>query len=276
MKNFLLLILFLVFSCVSDIESSRPENFTKVNDGIYCGGSPEEDQFAYLKSQGIKSIICVDGASPNLKIAGQEGLAYKHVPITYATITLDQQKMLAKAYNELEKPVYIHCHHGKHRGPAASAIVLKNHYDWKNDALVKYLTESGTSKNYAGLYKTVSQSQKIPAQNWQNLNVPESAKVEPLAHLMADLDRVWMKLKKQFESTTSQIDFNKAQENSLLLREYFVELHRMPDTKFDDEYLEIIEKIKQLEATLQNKFNPVKAFQAVAKDCKSCHEDYRN
>jgi hypothetical protein len=34
----------------------------------------------------------------------------------------DRIKELAKAVRELEGPVYIHCHHGKHRSPAASAV----------------------------------------------------------------------------------------------------------------------------------------------------------
>jgi len=93
---------------------------------------------------------------------------------------------------------------------------------------------------------------------------------------MAALARVLIQLKKQIEKPFTESGHKLAQQRSLILKEYFVELHRMPDTKFDDEYLEIIEKIKKLEASLQNKFSPVKAFQDIAKDCKSCHEDYRN
>ncbi|MCM8526327.1 MAG: hypothetical protein NE327_07415 [Lentisphaeraceae bacterium] len=274
MKLFLSILFILVLACVST--TSVPENFTKINDGLYSGGSPEAEQFSYLKAQGIKSIICVDGAAPNLQKASENGLVYKHIPVTYDKITLDQQKQLAKAYQELEKPVYIHCHHGKHRGPAAAAIVLKNHYDWQNDKLIKFLIESGTSKNYTGLYKVVGESKKIDKSQWLNVEVPETAEVEPLARTMADLDRVWVQLKKQMEKPFSEESYSTAKNRSLLLREYFVELHRMPDSKFDDEYLEIIEKIKQLETSLQNKFSPVKAFQAVGKDCKSCHEDYRD
>lgn len=274
MKLFLSILFILVLACVGT--TSVPENFTRINDGLYSGGSPEAEQFSYLKAQGIKSIICVDGAAPNLQKASENGLVYKHIPVTYDKITLDQQKQLAKAYEELEKPVYIHCHHGKHRGPAAAAIVLKNHYDWQNDKLIKFLIESGTSKNYTGLYKVVGESKKIDKSQWLNVEVPETAEVEPLARTMADLDRVWVQLKKQMEKPFSDESYRTAQNRSLLLREYFVELHRMPDSKFDDEYLEIIEKIKQLETSLQNKFSPVKAFQAVGKDCKSCHEDYRD
>ena len=64
MKTSLILILLIILSCVSEPEV--PENFLKVNDKLYSGGSPEIDQFSYLRSKGIKSIICVDGALPNL------------------------------------------------------------------------------------------------------------------------------------------------------------------------------------------------------------------
>lgn len=275
MKKLLVLCLIIITACVN-FSGSKPENFTRINDNIFCGGSPEEDQFAYLKAQGIKSIICVDGAAPNLKAAAENGLSYKHIPVTYDKITIDQQKQLAKAYDELEKPVYIHCHHGKHRGPAASAIVLKNHYDWENDKLVQFLKEAGTSKDYAGLYKVVSGSEKFNKSEWENLKVPETAKVEPLARTMADLDRVWIKLKNQLSMPLTPEEQTTAQQRSLLLREYFVELHRMPGTKFDEEYEVIIKKIKFLESSLKNNLDTSKALQAVGKDCKSCHQDYRN
>ena len=259
-----------------NISGSKPENFTRINDNLFCGGSPEEDQFLYLKAQGIKSIICVDGAAPNLKEASTNGLSYKHIPVTYDKITFEQQKQLAKAYDELEKPVYIHCHHGKHRGPAATAIVLKNHYNWENDKLIQFLKEAGTSKDYAGLYKVVSNSKNIDKAKWENLKIPESAKVEPLARTMADLDRVWIKLKKQLSKPLTVEENTKAQQSSLLLREYFVELHRMPDTKFDEEYELIIKNIKILESCLKANLDISNALAAVNRDCKSCHQDYRN
>lgn len=275
MKKLLLLLLLIITACVN-YSGNKPENFTQINENIYCGGSPEVDQFSYLKAQGIKSVICVDGAAPNLKTASANGLVYKHIPVTYDKITIDQQKQLAKAFDELEKPVYIHCHHGKHRGPAATAIVLKNHFDWGNDKLIQFLHDAGTSRDYSGLYKVVDESKKIEKAQWQNVKVPEKAKVEPLARTMADLDRVWIKLKKQLSKPLTTEGNTVAQQRSLLLREYFVELHRMPDTKFDEEFLEIIKKIKMLENSLKNNLETTRALQSISQDCKSCHRDYRN
>ena len=271
MKAYFLIFLILIVSCIS--KSPEPENYLRINDSLYSGGSPEEDHFAFLKSQGIKSIICVDGLEPNLNAAKKHGLAYRHVPIEYSTITLEEQKQLTKAFDELDKPVYIHCHHGKHRGPASAAVILKNHFEWKNEKLVKMMENAGTSKNYSGLYKVISTSNKLPKKDWQKIDVPEVARVSPLANTMAKLDRHWVKLEELINDTGK---LKESQSQALILKEYFVELHRAPGTKFDEEYEVIVEKIKFLEVSLKNNGNSKKAFAAVKADCKSCHDDYRN
>ena len=274
MKKCILLLLLMILSCVS--KESRPENFSKINNQLYFGGSPESSDFSFLNSQGIRSIICVDGASPNLDSANKQNLVYRHIPITYGKISLEQQKMLAKAFNELKKPIYIHCHHGKHRGPAASAIVLKNHYNWKSDKLVEFMIKAGTSQEYTGLYKSVSKSKKMPVELWQNMKIPETAKVDALAQTMANLDRIWVKLEKQLEGETDKGLASSAQSNALLLKEYFIELKREPGTKFDEEYSAIVLKIKDLEVSLKSGKKSHKEFEAVKADCKSCHSNYRD
>ena len=274
MKRTILLSLCFIAACVN--KHTGPENFTKVNEQLYFGGSPEENDFAFLKSQGLRSIICVDGLNPNLTTAGKYDLAYRHIPITYDKISPEQQKQLAKAYSELPKPIYIHCHHGRHRGPAAAAIVLKNHHDWKNTDLVEFMKNAGTSPQYRGLYKTVKESKEIPQDQWLHIEVPETAKVESLANTMAKLDRIWVKLEKQLLKPYTTLDSSLALDRSLLLKEYFVELERAPGSKFDEEYLEIIKKIDLLRTELKSGKDSLEAFKAVKKDCKSCHVDYRD
>ena len=39
-----------------------------------------------------------------------------------AGINEDEIAMIAKTFREVEGPFYVHCYHGKHRGPAAAAI----------------------------------------------------------------------------------------------------------------------------------------------------------
>lgn len=50
------------------------------------------------------------------------GLRYVHLPHGYDGVPADRTKELAKAVRELEGPIFIHCHHGKHRSPAAAAV----------------------------------------------------------------------------------------------------------------------------------------------------------
>lgn len=274
MKILFIIPLIWILSCVS--KPSSPENFSRINKDLYFGGSPEENDFAFLKAQGVKSIICVDGAKPDLKSSKAQNILYRHVPVTYDELGLEQQKMLVKAYDELPKPVYIHCHHGKHRGPAAVAIILKNHHDWKNDSLIQFMEKAGTSKHYNGLYQSVSESKKLPQKDWQKLHVPESAKVKALARTMAELDRIWVRLENELRKEMNTAVQLSAQNDALLLKEYFVELKREEGTKFDKEYAEIIDNIKLLELSLSRGQGVSKAFEAVKTDCKSCHSDYRD
>ncbi len=77
-----------------------------------------------LKSQamGIKTVISVDGAKPNVELANRFGLRYVHNATWLRWISETRGLELAKAVRDLPGPIYIHCHHGKHRSPAAAAV----------------------------------------------------------------------------------------------------------------------------------------------------------
>jgi hypothetical protein len=112
-------------------------------------------EFDQLRSMGIRTIISVDGATPPVELARARGLRYVHIPLGYHGISPEQQLHLARAVRDLPGPVYIHCHHGKHRGPAAlasAAIVLGL---MTPEAGIEFLERSGTSHEYPGLYACV-------------------------------------------------------------------------------------------------------------------------
>ena len=88
------------------------------------GGQPAgEVAFQNLKALGFKSVLNVDGAVPDVEAAERQGLVYVHVPIGYDGIARDEALRIVKAAEMCEKPVYVHCHHGRHRGPAAAMLV---------------------------------------------------------------------------------------------------------------------------------------------------------
>src|SRR5438094_677830 len=103
------------------------KNDPRLNDGSpgenrppTCGGcsSPDGDEgFHSLQQLGIKTIVSVDGARPEVDLARKYGLRYVHLPIGYDAVPREQALRIARAIRDLPGPVYIHCHHGRHRGP---------------------------------------------------------------------------------------------------------------------------------------------------------------
>src|SRR5215510_11511668 len=57
-------------------------NVIHVADRLFSGGAPEGDAgFDSLKKLGIKTILSVDGARPEVARAKQHGMRYVHLPI---------------------------------------------------------------------------------------------------------------------------------------------------------------------------------------------------
>lgn len=125
---------------------------------IVSGSEPHgSEALVELQRMGIKTIVSVDGSEPHAAEAAALGMRYVHVPIQYKGITEDETLRIAKTFRELEGPFYVHCFHGKHRGPAAAAIgrvVLDGAP--RETAVAEMRQYCGTSKNYEGLYRAVA------------------------------------------------------------------------------------------------------------------------
>jgi protein tyrosine/serine phosphatase len=63
---------------------------------------------------------------------------------------------LAKAVRDLPGPIYIHCHHGKHRSPAAAAVACVAAGLLAPERAPAVLKEAGTSPNYRGLFASAT------------------------------------------------------------------------------------------------------------------------
>jgi len=58
--------------------------------GLWSGSGPEGDAgFASLKKLGVKTVISVDGAKPDIERARRYGMRYVHLPIGYAGVPAD-------------------------------------------------------------------------------------------------------------------------------------------------------------------------------------------
>jgi hypothetical protein len=109
---------------------------------------------------GVRTILSVDGKVPDEELAAKYGMEYVHVPIQYRGISDDEMTRIAKTFRERDGPFYVHCFHGKHRGPAAAEIgrlVLDG--ITREQALAEMRQWCGTAESYEGLYRTIAGAQ---------------------------------------------------------------------------------------------------------------------
>ena len=136
-------------------------NVVAFYEGFLSGSVPEgAEGFDSLQSMGIKTIISVDGAVPSIDMARSRGIRYIHLPIGYNGFDETRKLQLVRAARDAMRsgPVYIHCHHGKHRSAGAAAAVAASLGWLAPDQAVERMKASGTAPNYTGLYKCATES----------------------------------------------------------------------------------------------------------------------
>ena len=183
---------------IAKIPTEHLPNAVRVHHKVISGGLPESDKaFAELKALGVKTVISVDGAKPDPATAEKYGLRYVHLPHGYDGVPEQRVEELAKAVRELPGQIYIHCHHGKHRSPTASAVacVSAGLID-KHDALT-VLMVAGTSEHYRGLFESAKSAHPLDQALLDKLHAefPATAKLPAMAEAMVEVEHVHDHLK---------------------------------------------------------------------------------
>ncbi|HND52600.1 MAG TPA: hypothetical protein PLV92_09395 [Pirellulaceae bacterium] len=276
-------------------------NVFRLGERIVSGSGPESPEaFASLAKLGVKAIVSVDGAAPDVAEAKKHGLVYYHVPIGYAGIAREQQLQIARALHDTRGLVYIHCHHGKHRGPAAAAIgQMCVDPTIAPKRLLEYLKQAGTDPKYAGLYQVVEKFER-PSEEAVRATAapPEKAKVADLTPTMAELGDRFERLKKSpLLSDAGRAKSDRAARAELarqavLVEEAFQEIARTPDSAArPEEYRKLLSTAesaaKELAATwgaadverqpdeaIKTKID--RAWKRLGDSCVDCHAAYRD
>jgi len=271
-------------------------NVCRVSDKLISGGVPEGDAgFTTMEKLGVKTIISVDGAAPDIARARGFGMRYVHIPIGYDGISREQAVRLAKAVRDLPGLVYMHCHHGKHRSPAAAAVVRHCLDDRCGvEAAVEVMRRAGTDPRYVGLYAAPKQVRRPTAEELDALpaDFPEVAKVSALAQMMVIVDERWDRLKlvraAGWKVPPRHPDVVPAHE-ALQLREAYHECARVPKLKrYPEEMQRWLAEAEKQATALETALRPTKggtgvdtkaaeaAFTLLADGCKQCHARYRD
>lgn len=264
-------------------------NVFRLGDTIFSGSSPDDDSaFTSLTRLGIKTIVSVDGAAPDLEGARAHGMRYVHIPITYSSVPHEALIGLVRASQELPGPIYVHCHHGKHRGPAA-AVSLWRCLDHRitTEQAVATLKLIGTDDRYQGLYESV-RDQHCPTAaevKGAKAELPELSHVPPLAKTMADIDRMWDRVAVPVvarNSTTLSLQLTTAYDIAELFREA-ARLGDVPD-EMQPEFTEIEKDLEKLAAVIKDEVRQpsevnMRRADAVAQvkaHCDRCHAKFRD
>ena len=261
-------------------------NLLQVTDKIYSGGKPHgNDAFASLARLGVKTVVSVDGAKPDVETARRHGLQYVHIPIGYDGVGKEAGRSLARLVRDADSPFYVHCHHGRHRAPAAAAVACIASGIADGKQALNILERAGTSKGYAGLWRDVENYQ-IPVEFIELPALVEIAEVGSFAAAMVQIDRACNNLKlcreARWSNPNDHPDLVPAQE-ALLLKEGLRESARNLADTFCDEFRIWLTDAESIAQELEESLNANKKvdelsnqFQVLEASCKKCHNKYRN
>lgn len=283
----------------------------QISEEIYCGGEPTGTaSFKELQELGCRTIVSVDGARPAVAAAESHGMEYVHIPIGYDGVTRNQVLQLAAVLSSKPGPYYVHCHHGKHRGPTAAAISKMVAGAASHEEALGILERAGTSPDYQGLWNAVRHYE--PPTSAEPLpELVSVAEVPTLAAAMAEIDRIADRLEAcqttDWQTPSQTPDVNPAQQ-ALLVKEAFRESSRHLHEQANEEADELtndqaaeqasgtkaadVDQVDQqliawlreseqtaagLEAALRagNKQQSDRDFAALQSQCRRCHEAYR-
>lgn len=256
---------------------------------MVCGGVPEgEEGLHTLAAMGIKTIVSVDGATPDVATAEKLGMRYVHLPISYDTVTPARQKELAQALSSTEGPIYMHCHHGKHRSAAALGTALVLAGKLTPEQATERMGVSGTAKEYKGLWKAVADAAPVDAAQLKvdPATLPKISKVSGMVATMSEIDLVFDLVKQaqkaKWQAPKDHPDLVPTKE-SKRLHDLYAGLQKDPDSvKMPADYQkwldEEISNTRALDAAIRagNMAEADKLFDVVGKSCKTCHTKYRD
>jgi protein tyrosine phosphatase (PTP) superfamily phosphohydrolase (DUF442 family) len=277
------------------VEAGGLHNVFRITDTLYSGNGPAGDKsFESLRKLGVKTIISVDAAQPDVERARKNGMRYVHIPVGYGGVPEAQALQIAKAVRELPGPFYVHCHHGKHRGPTSAAIArLCLDERCSTEAALDVLRQAGTDPRYKGLFRSVEEFRRPSAEDLAGLpkDLPEAVRPAGLVAAMVAIDQHWDNLKKAREAGWKQPpdhpDVDPPHEARQLVEAYEALLKQPPVARKPVDFRQWLtdghagargleEALRQGKEEAVDAAAAEKAYRTAGAACTQCHAKYRD
>jgi protein tyrosine phosphatase (PTP) superfamily phosphohydrolase (DUF442 family) len=260
---------------------------------LYSGSVPEGDAgFSALAELGIKTIISVDGAIPELERAKARGMRYVHLPIGYDGFDDARKLALVRAVRDLPKPIYLHCHHGKHRSAGAAGTVAVS-LGWMSNARAAELMKvSGTAEGYKGLWACTAKAAPLVQSviDAVSADFPEVTKPDSMVAAMVAideaLDRIRIVEKNGWKVPAAHPDLAPAADagklaDLLRLLDKDAHVEKLGEAERAD-FRALLEQNARQASTLEELLladdlaKRAPAMKALLAGCKECHVKYRD
>ena len=220
-------------------------------------------------------------------------MKYIHIPLGYDGVGEKERRQFATLMMHTKGKIYFHCHHGKHRGPAAVATCMIISGDLDQEQAMAYMAVAGTSRDYKGLWDSVASIRRGEVEAGSVNDLPSRAESDGIAQYMAKLDRRWEVIQ---EEKKQSLDLNVSDPNKLqqeviaimeCLRESARSVQRDREGKWGDakSLQRLVDHLLDSSTTAEQFANAIRSgdkkkasesFASLAKQCKSCHEKYRD
>jgi hypothetical protein len=278
------------------LPETKPEDWSDLHnvyhlsDNIISGSEPHgEAAIKRISEMGVKTILSVDGKVPDAETAAKYGMRYVHVPIQYKGMTEDEVLKIAKTFREADGPFYVHCFHGKHRGPAGAAVgrMVLDCAD-REEVLAEMRQWCGTAQKYEGLYQTVATAPMPTEAQTRGLrwDMPAAHPFGGLREAMIQTARHFDNLKllaaNEWKKDPEHPDLDAGNEAAIVHGIFagankLDEMKKRPDdfrgwmASTEQDSAALVAAVKADDARAANQ-----AFGRIKKTCGACHSSYRN
>ncbi len=269
-------------------QPSPIKNLHQLAPGLISGDEPATAaHYDQLSSIGIKTVISVDAIAPDPDLAAKHNIRIVHLPVGYDGIDDSRAIELAAAITQLDHPIYLHCHHGKHRGPAAISVGAVGAGIITNDQAIEFMTAAGTSQSYPGLYSAARNAKPLDQATLEGaIEFPTRAPISGFVKSMGKLDRLhdqlWDIAENQWQASEYHPDLSATaisgqvydHMRAMLELDFFKRRGSMMRSRFKDS----IQTASDVETKINNNDFPeaLDALNALNNSCIDCHDRFRN
>ncbi len=265
------------------------EHITHLSPTVISGSEPVTDaDFELIRAMGAQTIISVDGATPDVERAKKFGLRYVHIPIAYSALNASEEVQLERAAHEIPGTIFVHCHHGLHRGPVSAAVIYASQSGCSGQEAAQRLYAAGLPRKYEALHQSLEAflpGTRILPDPHAVGPLPEIAQRDSLTLAMADIDRSWERLgasrKNNWLPPPDHPDVVPAHE-AAIFAELFRETNRLHLAGADADMRTRMSDAERLAWALNTALESSDhdaadtAADAIAQSCTNCHNIHRN